>query len=314
MRSKPSSGAPPIRVALLACVRNVAPTISAFLADVDALDAALGSLSVIVFENDSTDGTASLLRAWMRRTRVSSTLLTGEVAGARTDRLAVCRNALWAEALKRKPDVVAMIDADYRSARLDVANLLERMRGCGHTACFAASVPYIYDQWALRDAYYAHTDVFRDGLFQFLTRVPLAVPVDSTRRVRSAFNGLAVYNVTANGEAFSRCRYSGRYDGEDAYPVCEHVPFHDCLGRFGASLVIDGRLRTPHAGSLCRTVGIHYLLPALMCIVLLLAHAASPPRVPTREARRRRVDGDRAWRIDRKPMAEEIPLQASGDP
>ena len=227
------------------------------------------SVTLIVFEDASVDDTSAILNEWARTTRVDFELAIGQGIGTRTERLASCRNRLWEKARwlgRLGADVVVMIDADY-SHRLNIPGLVRQVNGCGHTACFSASRPFIYDQWALRDARYEYTDVFRDGLLQYLTRWPLAVP-NGLRNVTSAFNGLAVYNVRSNVDAFAKCAYAGAYT--DGYPVCEHVPFHECLVGFGASFVIDGSFESPHSGNLSQTIGIHYLIPALICIVSLV--------------------------------------------
>lgn len=261
-------------IAVLSCVKNVASTLPTFLADIDTFNTAMRPADVvlIVFENGSVDDTTDILRNWTQTTRVDNVLLLFQKpGGSRTERLASCRNRLWERARWLGADVVIMIDPDY-SHRLDIPGLVRQVHECGHTACFSASKPYIYDQWALRDARYGYTDVFRDGLLQYLTRWPLAVP-NGLRIVTSAFNGLAVYSVQSNVDAFAKCAYAGAYT--DGYPVCEHAPFHECLAGFGASFVIDGSFETPHSGNLSQTIGIHYLIPALICIVSLSVNLSS---------------------------------------
>ena len=255
-------------IAVVSCVKHVASTLPTFLADMDTFSTAMrpADVALIVFENGSVDDTTNILRDWTQTTRVDNMLIFEKVDGTRTERLASCRNLLWEKARWLGADVVVMIDADY-SHRLNIPGLVRQVHGCGHAACFSASRPYIYDQWALRDARYEYTDVFRDGLLQYLTRWPLAVP-DGLRTVTSAFNGLAVYNVQSNVDAFAKCAYAGAYT--DGYPVCEHVPFHECLVGFGASFVIDGSFESPHSGNLSQTIGIHYLIPTLICIVSLV--------------------------------------------
>ena len=282
------------KVALLSCARNVEETASTLLADADALDRALDHrLCVYVFEEGSTDRTREVLRAWARTSPTCNRITHQTLArdALRTERLAACRNRLWQQALRDGAAQVIVVDADYERP-LDREGLVRELASCRHTGCFAASRPYLYDQWALRDARYGDTDVFREGLATHLARWPLSVGTTELRPVRSAFNGLGVYDASAVREAIDGgCAYVGRYP--DGYPVCEHVPFHLCLAeRANATFVVDGGLASPFSGAIHRSLGLHDLL-ALSGV--LLGAVAACVCAARRSARKRRPAVAAEW-------------------
>ena len=86
-----------------------------------------------------------------------------------------------------------------------------------------AQTPVYYDFWALRSSW-CPSDFWLDmddGQRQAVVAHP--IPAGPTR-VRSAFNGFALYDAAA--VAASGARYLGWQHGRR---VCEHVPFHEML-------------------------------------------------------------------------------------
>lgn len=222
-----------------ACIKQQAATLErGFLADMEAWSKQWPRLRVVVVVGNSTDSTRSILT---RSGRV--TLLDADDRGGRTDRLAACRNALWRFAVRAAPDWFVAMDTDYvGSFRAEaVFRSMDRCRNV--SACFGNTYLH-YDYWALRDARYDFTDVWRDGLWRHLSRPPLRLE-GGLHPVRSAFNGVGLYNMR---RLPADCEYTGRY--VDGYPICEHVPFHACLRNGGASLAVDPRLLVPLASPL----------------------------------------------------------------
>ena len=246
-------------IVLGSCIRQQADTIGVFLEDVDRFKERVPSLRVILFENDSTDGTRSLLSKWSDSRPHVSLVLHHKLPGIRTERLSVCRNTILRQALHdTAAGYFVMMDSDYLQ-HINVDAVVQSIREHGDkTAQFANTEPYHYDVWALRHPAYGYSDVWRDGLLTYFTRWPLHIASNSPPvPVRSAFNGLGVYRL--GGVRQTGCEYAGRYP--DGYPICEHVPFHECLHLNNASLVINPRLHaTTRPGSLFGVPGVHWLI------------------------------------------------------
>jgi hypothetical protein len=100
-----------------------------------------------------------------------------------------------------------------------------------------------YDVWALRDQncnYDCWSKVYSDPSIPFDEAVKKYVKAhqrvipktDPLHPVDSAFNGLAIYKVSAIKPC---CHYFGGTTSE----VCEHVHFHQCLKSHGAKIFLN---------------------------------------------------------------------------
>ena len=103
-------------VFICGCARNVAPNLPGVLSNFERIAALFGESRFGIVENDSSDNTRELVKAWcdrdpQRRTHID---LTGLVTQhrSRTDRLPICRNALLDEMWKNPPDFMVMMDMD----------------------------------------------------------------------------------------------------------------------------------------------------------------------------------------------------------
>lgn len=259
------------RITLGSCVRQQASTISIFLADVERVKEKASELRLVLFENDSSDGTRRVLEEWARGRDFVTIVGRKNMRGIRTERLAECRNTILHHAVRDHADYLVMVDSDY-TQHIDTASLVRALvNPSKFTAQFANSEPYHYDVWALRHSSYANGDVWRGGTFAFFSRWPFSIPRGSQPvAVRSAFNGIGVYRMAEVRRA--DCQYVGRYP--DGYPICEHVPFHECLRTRipNATLVINPSIRTTtRSGSLFGVPGIHWLACAGGPILIFLA-------------------------------------------
>lgn len=257
-----------MKVTIGSCVRDQEHVLHSFIRDATLLAGRFEDVSIFVYENDSSDGTRNTLTEWSRGdARVQLAMLRARPRSIRTERLADCRKLIWSHS--QDSDVLVVVDSDY-SGSMDVDSVVRVVTTLDETtAVFATSREYIYDVWALRHARYEYTDPFRDGFFIHFSRMPLRVRTGERERVRSAFNGIGVYNVRQISRVDHGCSYRGRYD--DGHPICEHVPFHLCLLERvpNATMVIDGDLVTPtRRTSLLTSIGLHY---SIMVVLLLAA-------------------------------------------
>ena len=256
------------QIVLGSCIRQQADTLAVFLRDADRLKERVPQLKVILFENDSLDETRTVLSRWAESRPHVSIVLHHKLLGSRTERLSVCRNTILRQVRHdAAAEYLVMMDSDY-TQHVNIEAIVQSIRTHkDKTATFANTLPYHYDVWALRHPAYSYSDVWRNGLLTYFTKWPLHIPEKSPPvEVRSAFNGIGIYRLSDVRQ--TECEYTGRYP--DRYPICEHVPFHECLrlNVVNASLVINPRLHaTTRSGSLFTVPGIHWLM---LCAGLLI--------------------------------------------
>lgn len=226
---------------ILGLARNAMPWMHINSARVEKLGAKFRSWQAFVFENDSTDGTPSELKAWQERSpqvTFTSTVnnrpqLSTEKSKRRTDALAEYRQHCleWARiktagltADERKDHRIIVIDFDCWGGWSDHGVMtgltwLSRLPGAAGMASVSTTefptpmrpegkITIHYDAWAFRLNHWSeHHDMgWFHGWFPPVGSEP--VPC------RSAFGGMAIYRP----EAF----FVGTYTGGD----CEHVNFH----------------------------------------------------------------------------------------
>ena len=184
---------------------------------------------VVVYENDSTDGTLARLDAWRRsdpRVEVLSerrgTERWGQVRDRRRTReMAACRNRYLEHALERHAafEVLIVLDLDlergFSYAGLASSFGYDGWHAMGSNGIVAPLVadwttpPMFFDAWAFRPPGRAQALPFEQANRMHLRRgePPLAV--------WSCFGGLAVYAMAA-------LQRGARYAGDD----CEHVELH----------------------------------------------------------------------------------------
>jgi hypothetical protein len=237
-------------IAFLACARSCAGQLEASLQKLQSLGRLFGSSRIIVFENDSNDGTRELLRRWTEQGSVQLISQDGldQSLPLRTQRLGYARNRLLDEVRPSAPDYFCVADLDgVMGESLTEESFLSNFeqKDCWD-ACFPVAQSFYYDLWALRHPELCPFDYHRvmNRLSQAFTpedSVALIVdPLQSFRfdrmqgwlAVDSAFGGMGLYRT----EAFSDCRYFGIKDGQE---TCEHVVFHQQARRDGARLYIN---------------------------------------------------------------------------
>lgn len=235
----PSRDGPPAAPtvgAVVGCARNVRRFLPNALAKMREIARQFESSSILVYENDSTDGTRQYLE------RQSDVRVIGDhLRGRRTERLAHARNALLRLALEEVGcDYLVVVDMDDVLETFDAAggmrSSLEILRGGRFDAVGANSVPLYYDMWALRTVDgWMPGDCFAVGLRNRAKVIP-ATSGQAPVQVRSCFGGVAVYRAGA----LRGCAYRGV--DEQGREVCEHVPLHLSMVERGARICINPQM------------------------------------------------------------------------
>jgi hypothetical protein len=221
------------RIVLCGLARDAAASLRLNLARLERIGSLCADHRIVIFENDSRDGTSALLAEAARRDpriRVVSETLGRRRWPAvkdlqRASEMADYRNRLQDVVLDAFADFDHVIVADLDLEGWSYDGLAN---GFGHDdwdvitsqgICFRRGRPTFYDGWAFR----THDEgPFRRYALRTMV-FPRGTPPVS---VRSAFSGLAIYRMAAFA--------AGRYGGGD----CEHVVFHDSLARAGYGRVL----------------------------------------------------------------------------
>lgn len=203
---------------VLSCCRNNKKYIQKFRDTIDPIAA-----RIILFENDSNDGTRESLESWAcEDTRVTLILQDGldKKFPSRTIRLAYCRNQLLARARDAPEEFTLVIDSDNVSQYMSGFDTNFKVTEPWDVLCVNTN----YDTWALR------SDACRVDCWKYVQKYSQQIGqnnalykyiavhqkyVDTLTKVKSAFGGAAFYKTKILKSSF--------YDGTTG---CEHVPFH----------------------------------------------------------------------------------------
>jgi hypothetical protein len=249
-------------VVFAGCARNCASYLPAIERNLRAIASLVGKFGLVVFENDSVDGTGERLRQLLPEANDRSiTSLTGldQRLLYRTERIAFGRNMV-AAVLRAAPfnqyDFAVLLDFDdVNVAPVDpdvFAKTFEQLdKDDTWGAAFANSLGVYYDMWALRHPQVCPGDVWlqcelarlsgarsEEEAFQHHFRSRLfQIPTDlSPFPVESAFGGLGIYklqcfvNTTGGYRGDQLCAF--QKDGKGYvlhYQACEHVSFHESV-------------------------------------------------------------------------------------
>ncbi|HKJ24415.1 MAG TPA: hypothetical protein VKB65_06305 [Myxococcota bacterium] len=184
---------------------------------------------IVVYENDSVDGTRKILdEAALRDPRVR---VLGQPDGtphwppvrdrARTEQLARYRERVRRAVVDRHGDFDLVIVADFDLEGWSYEGIADALGHDGWDAMASTGVrffggrPFFYDGFAFRA--HGHPEPHAPFELRAMLLPRGAPPV----RVDSAFSGLAIYAM----KAFA----AGRYEGHD----CEHATFHASLRAAG---------------------------------------------------------------------------------
>lgn len=208
--------------------KNIAPYVATMSKKIEKLGAYFADYRVIIYENNSHDGTVGLLRAWAEknpRVMLISEYLTqdelynrtryhlSDAAPNRMEMIAYGRNAILDIALSPEFDdfkYLIMTDLDFlqgwkpadviRSMKADFEWDVITANGVTHNFTY-------FDRYAYRDTQFPFgPELIGDCFWRMLGLMPLRfTPDQKPFRVYSAFGGLAMYKK----DSLMGCRYSG---------------------------------------------------------------------------------------------------------
>jgi hypothetical protein len=229
-------------ICILGACRNCEPFLPAIFENFNSISSWFKKTKIILYENESTDGTKKLLSEWMASSKLDIRLIQetnlGKNYPIRTERIAYIRNLLI-DAVPRDFNYFFMVDLDdVFSPKVKKESFESCFRYTGWDVMTAYSVKYgYYDAWALRIpglleedcwniifAYHEKginiKDDFLANINSFMTSLKEPFPVSS------AFNVGMLAKVSILKPC---CRYRGE-------KTCEHVAFQDCLRSHGAAI------------------------------------------------------------------------------
>jgi glycosyltransferase involved in cell wall biosynthesis len=252
------------------CVRNVAPYLPAVLANLERMGSIYDEAGFIFVENDSDDGTRSLLQRWCARRSTAHLIWESGIVHRfppRTVRLAWARNQYLIRIKAAFADFDHMIVADGDEVNAEPIEIdgfraatafLDATPNCA--AVFANQDGIYYDMWALRHKKLCPNDIWEETFdavrrngwsdqeaYQrtFVRRVFSLNRKNDPVHVESAFGGLGIYRIKSvlkNTRGYHGFKpKSVRINREVArigWQRCEHVAFHEGFAQSGQRLFI----------------------------------------------------------------------------
>ena len=258
------------RVVFASCVKNCAGALPRLLNNISRVSVLFAESAFIFVENDSTDSTKVVIRAWCRD-KPNARLITLDGLDAScpvlTIRLETARNLYISEICSHFSgfDYLFVLDCDERAESIDLDALsraieyLSSEKTCA--GIFGNCRGTYYDMWALRHPTYCPGDIweemcdyalshnatdeqaFRQTFAKRLFSLSQAAP---PLEVDSAFGGLGIYKISS--VLRNKSKYVGRklktmlVGPGRTQPVgwqsCEHVSFNAGLRELGERLFV----------------------------------------------------------------------------
>ncbi len=237
-------------ITFVGCARQCEESLAISIAKIASLGMLFGSWRLVIFENDSTDGTAGVVQELSNHLPIELIQHPGlqDAMPERTARLAFARNALRERALAIDSDYICISDLDG-VINYELPTETSFLNSFGLHECWDAVFPVnagmYYDIWALRHSVLHPYDYMTlGGVMDASLGRKLAVhfaasymQIDMRQMsgwlpVDSAFGGMGIYKTTALREA----RYFGMQEGSE---ICEHVTLHQQMRAQGLRLFIN---------------------------------------------------------------------------
>lgn len=208
-----------------------------------------------IVESDSSDETVRVLRHLKNSILNFEFHSLGTLSGIfpdRIERLSYCRQFTQnhIRASYSQFDYVCVSDLDGTNSILSKNAVQSCWRRDDWEVCTANQKGPYYDIYALRHPTWSKRDYWEDvkelesrGVHPMKSRriavhkKQIEIPPESEWiEVQSAFGGLAIYKM----ESYLRGQYSSK--DEKGLTICEHVPFHTSMRRYGSRIFINPRL------------------------------------------------------------------------
>ena len=180
------------RLLILGPARNCKNYINTSLHQLASLGRQFKEYRIIVYENDSVDGTFEELVRFGSKNKNFALLTANNVNGKRTQRIAHARNALLrAMPHFQKNDLVLMADLDQVNLEIEgFEHAMKFIQQNSSVCVFPNQKTHYYDIFALSTFEVDNCNVFNCKFFHWLYHLPVTkTPV----QIKSAFGGLGLY-------------------------------------------------------------------------------------------------------------------------
>lgn len=230
------------KIIICGVCKNVAPALANMMQKIESLGKSFKDYRVIIYENNSTDNTAEILKNWKRKNSkviLFSENLSSQEAHNRTrahalrdqapnrmEMIAYGRNKTLERALDPEFNdfnFIIMTDMDF-STGWDIKGVLSCFHINAEWDCMTANgidhSGNYYDRYTYRDErFILGAELIGEEFWQEYYRTPFKIePNSGLRKVIAAFGGIAVYKK----EAIKNCRSSG-YVTQDLEKLMDHL-------------------------------------------------------------------------------------------
>jgi len=247
-------------VAILACAKNCAQYLPSTMSNIHNIGSLYKDYHVFIYENDSKDGTDSLVRKYNNHPKVTGINETGVKLSYRTWCIAHGRNTVLKALIDSKfnPEYVIVIDMDDIGAKTNFRGLEFVKNSMNLKEHWDGIFPnHDYDLWAyrvpgiLKNFWQMQVrPIGAGGAYEKFVRKRIwstKFDKNGLSGIYSGFNGIAIYkyNIYIKGTYcgkniyFARYKHNDKYEGIIGMPgfntvntkeECEHVNFHKSLG------------------------------------------------------------------------------------
>ena len=235
------------KVAILGCAKNCAKYLPSTMTNIHKIGSVFKDYHVFIYENDSSDGTNTLVRKYNNHPKVTGINQTSVNISYRTWCIAHGRNILLKALINSKfnPKYVIVMDMDDIGAKTNFKGLQfveHAMNLKEHWDCIVPKLSY--DKWAYRAPnvvrnYWKLNPAWRIKYLKYMDYKVKTLKYDSRglTAIYSGFNGIAIYKYNLyikgkyNGKSYVNSKYEGMgIIGLTNLEECEHVNFHKSLG------------------------------------------------------------------------------------
>ena len=235
--------------------KNIESYLKKSLENIEECGKLFKSFKVIIYENDSTDNTRTLLNKY-KKDNYYYIFEDNIEEPRRTMRIANGRNKIL-DKMKELGnfDYLIMLDLDDATYK---GTFIETIKTCFQyndwDVLTANQKHKYYDLWALRMPGYleydVHSEISRNDPVEEKTIIYNKIDHSNFKKqntlleVDSAFGGIGIYKISS----IKKCKYVGEYKSHKRYPdsseQCEHVEFNKCIKDNGGKIYINTEFYT----------------------------------------------------------------------
>ncbi len=238
------------KIVFVGCARNCLSKINESINTLLTLSKSFLDFKIIIFENDSIDGTAERLEELAKENIIELIQIKNldEKFPLRTQRLSYARNQLLSKSLTLEYDYYCVADLDgVIGNNFSTESFYSNFK---YLECWDAVFPInkgsYYDLWAFRHSSFwpwdyeremnAAPPIFGDkNLLDFYVDRVQNLNFASLKgwlSVESAFGGMGLYKL-------EKFKYSSYFGLSEKNQICEHTVFHEKAKKFNAQLYIN---------------------------------------------------------------------------